>query len=162
MRDETSATTPVTSPASPEPPTDALPGIVPGWAVWMLRVIVLLIAVLVFLQPVFAGLFVTGDVGMLRMHSTMAGFINLLVFFQFIAAILLWRPGWGPSWPIWASLAFFLAAEAQSALGYARTVSLHIPAGVLLFGIATVMVIGTWSPKLRVRRSRRRQRGANA
>jgi hypothetical protein len=48
----------------------------------------------------------------------------VLVFFQFIAAILLWRPGRGPSWPIWVSLAFFLAAEAQSALGYARTVSL--------------------------------------
>jgi hypothetical protein len=122
---------------------------------------VLGVAVLVFGQPVLAGLFVTGDVGMLRIHSTIAGFITTLLFFQFVAAILLWRPGRGPSWPIWASLAFFLVAEVQGALGYARTVSLHIPLGVLLFGFAVVMVIATWSPKLRVRRSQPHQREAN-
>ncbi|TDD24054.1 hypothetical protein [Nonomuraea diastatica] len=129
-------------------------GRVPGWALWSLRVITLGVAVLVLVQPVLAGLFVTGDVGMLRTHSTMAGFLTVLVFVQFAAAILLWRPGRGPAWPIWAGLVFFLTVEAQSALGYARAVSVHIPLGVLLFGGAVAMVIATWSPGLRVRRSR--------
>jgi hypothetical protein len=147
----------VSPPEAPAAPTPA--GQVPGWAVWSLRVIALGVAVLVFGQPVLAGLFVTGDVGMLRLHSTSAGFITTLAFLQFAAAILVWRPGRGPSWPIWASLAFFLAAEVQAALGYARVVGLHIPLGVLLFGFAVVMVIATWSPKLQVRRSRPRRRG---
>jgi hypothetical protein len=135
-------------------------GPVPSWGVWSLRVIVLLGAVLVFLQPVFAGLFVTGDVGMLRMHSTTAGFITAAAFLQFVAAILLWRPGRGPAWPIWASLAFFLASEVQGGLGYARAVGAHIPLGVSLFGFAVGMVIATWSSRLRVRRSEPRRRAA--
>jgi hypothetical protein len=152
MSDETSATTAVTPPASPA-------GHVPAWAVWSLRTVVLAVAVLVLLQPVLAGRFISGDAGMLGVHSTVAGFITALAFLQFAAAILVWRPGQGPSWPIWASLAFFLAAEVQAALGYARAVGLHIPLGVLLFGFAVVMVIATWSPKLQVRRSRPRRRG---
>jgi hypothetical protein len=155
MSDETPATTAATPPASPA-------GRVPAWAAWSLRAVVLAVAILVFLQPVLAGRFITGDVGMLRVHSTVAGFITALAFLQFAAAILVWRPGRGPSWPIWASLAFFLVAEVQGALGYARVVSLHIPLGVLLFGLAVAMVIGTWSPKLRIRRSHPRRRGNRA
>lgn len=120
-----------------------------SWTVWLLRALVVLNAALVLAQPVLAGLFVTGDVGMLRLHSTIAGFLTALAFLQFVAAILLWRPGRGPAWPIWASLGFFLAVEVQGGLGYARAVGLHIPAGVLLFGFTVAMVIAVWSPKVR-------------
>jgi hypothetical protein len=97
------------------------------------------------------------------MHSTMAGFITALAFLQFVAAILLWRPGRGAAWPIWAGLAFFLGVEFQAGLGYGRIVGAHIPLGVSLFGFAIVMVIATWSSRLRVRRSRpRRSREARA
>lgn len=137
-------------------------GTVPGWAAWSLRLTVLATAVLVLLQPVLAGLFVTGDVGMLRAHSTAAGFITMLGFFQFIAALLVWRPGRGPAWPVWASLGFFVAAEAQSGFGYARLVGAHIPFGVALFGFAVAMLIATWSPRLRVRRSVPRRREEHA
>lgn len=128
-------------------------GRAPAWTLWPLRLLVFTVTVLLILQPVLAGLFVTGDVGMLRMHSTIAGFVTLGLFLQMIAAILLWRPGRGAAWPIWASLALVVLSEAQQAAGYARAVALHIPLGVLLFGFAVALLIGTWSPKAARRRS---------
>lgn len=135
---------------------------VPGWAVWFLRVSALFVAVFVFVQPVLAGLFVTGEVGMLGLHSVNANLIALLVIVQAVAAILLWRPGRGPAWPIWISIAYLVLIEAQAGFGYARLVALHIPFGVALFGLAVAMLIGTWSPRLRVCRSTPRQRRVNA
>ena len=65
---------------------------VPAWTLWPLRLLVLVVTVLLIVQPMLAGLFVTGDVGMLRMHSIVAGFVTLGLFLQMLAAILLWRP----------------------------------------------------------------------
>lgn len=94
-----------------------------------------LVAVFVLLQPVLAGLFVTGEVGMLGLHSVNADVIALLVVIQLVVAILVWRPGRGPSWPIWISLAYLVLVEAQAGFGYARLVSLHIPFGVAFSGL---------------------------
>ncbi|HEX6682152.1 MAG TPA: hypothetical protein VF062_05130 [Candidatus Limnocylindrales bacterium] len=122
-------------------------------AVWSLRILTSLVTLLVLVQPVLAGLFVTGDVGMLTAHSITASFLAALAFFQIVAAIVVWRPGRGPAWPIWASVASFLLLEIQAGLGYARAVGAHIPFGVLLFGLSVAMLIGVWSPRLRQRRS---------
>jgi hypothetical protein len=127
---------------------------VPGWAVWTLRGLVLLVAALVLLQSVLAGLFVTGDVGLLEAHSLNASFVTTLAFLQVIAAILVWRPGRGPAWPIWATLASFLLVEVQVGFGYARLVSLHIPMGVALFGLSIGLVAAVFSPSIRRGRSR--------
>ncbi|HEU4540750.1 MAG TPA: hypothetical protein VFR23_06445 [Jiangellaceae bacterium] len=137
-------------------------GIVPGWAVWLLRVLVLLTAVLVFLQPVWAGLFVTGNVGMLGLHSAGHIFISLMLLLQIVAAVLVWRPGGGPSWPVWTSIGLFLLVGVQAGFGFARVLAVHIPVGVLTFGLTVAMLIAAWSPRLRVRRSEPRSRGATA
>lgn len=120
----------------------------PRWPVWLLRGLVLLTALLVFVQPVTAGLFVTGDVDMLDLHSTGHLAIMGTVILQFAAAILLWRPGRGRTWPIWATLAMFMIVEMQAGFGYIRDVAIHIPGGVLTFGIAVAMVMGVWSPRI--------------
>lgn len=137
-------------------------GRVPGWAVWLFRILVLLTAVLVFLQPISAGLFVTGDVGMLGLHSAGHIFISLALMLQIVAGILVWRPGRGPSWPIWTTLGLFFLIEIQAGFGFARMLALHIPLGVLTFGLAVAMLIAAWSPRLRVRRSQPRSHGAAA
>lgn len=128
---------------------------VPGWAVWSLRGLVTVVMLLVLVQPVLAGLFVTGDVGMLDLHSITASFLVVVVFLQIVAAILVWRPGRGPAWPIAASIAAFVLVELQSGLGYARVVAMHIPLGVLLFGLSVAFLIAVWSPRLRRRRPSR-------
>ena len=117
---------------------------------WLLRVSAALVAALVLAQSVLAGLFVTGDVGMLSLHSATASLLAALAFLQVVAAVLVWRPGRGPAWPIWASVMFFLLIEAQSAAGYARALALHIPMGVLMFGLSVALLSRAWS----VRRAR--------
>lgn len=126
---------------------------VPGWSVWLLRASTVLVTVFVLLQPVLAGLFVTGDVGMLGLHSLNANVILLLVLIQLVAAFLVWRPGGGAVWPIWTSLAYLLLIEAQAGFGYARLVAVHIPFGVALFGLAVALLLGTWSPRIWMSRS---------
>lgn len=148
---------PATPPAAPEMPPGAR---VPGWAAWLLRVLTLLTAVLVLLQPVWAGLFVTGNVGMLGLHSAGHIFISLALLVQMVAAVLVWRPGRGPAWPIWTTVGMFLLVGMQAGFGYARMLSLHIPLGVFTFGLAVAMLIAAWSRRLRVRRSAPRNRGA--
>jgi hypothetical protein len=127
---------------------------VPGWAVWTLRLTVLLFAVLVLAQAVLAALFVTGDVGLLEAHGINAGAVATVAFLQVVAAILVWRPGRGAAWPIWASAALFLLVEAQLAFGYGRLLALHIPMGVALFGGATGLLVGVCSPRVRQVRAR--------
>ncbi|WP_144120198.1 hypothetical protein [Catellatospora sichuanensis] len=127
---------------------------VPGWAVWPLRGLAAATTGLVLVQPVLAGLFVTGDVGMLDLHGIAASFLVMLVFFQLLAAILVWRPGRGPAWPIGACVAAFVLVELQSGLGYARAVAVHMPLGVLLFGLSVALLIGVWRPGLRRRPAR--------
>ncbi len=150
------------APNSGETPSSSPAGPVPGWTVWPLRTLVLLLAVLVFLQPVLAGMFVTGSVGMLELHSANHVLILFVLLLQIAAAILVWRPGRGPAWPIWASVAYLLLVEVQAGFGFARQLIPHFPMGVLLFGAAIVMVIGVWSPRLRMRRSAPPERRAAA
>ncbi|MEV4413149.1 hypothetical protein [Catellatospora sp. NPDC049609] len=128
---------------------------VPGWAVWSLRGSASVVTALVLAQPVLAGLFVTGDVGMLEMHSMTASILVAVIFLQVVAAIVVWRPGRGPAWPIGASTALFVVAELQSGMGYARLVAVHIPLGVLLFGLSVALLIAVWSPRVRRRRTPR-------
>lgn len=140
----------VTAPAATERPA----GRVPGWVAWSFRVLTLLTAGLVLLQPVWAGLFVTGDVRMLGMHSAGHVFISLTLILQIVAAVLVWRPGRGPSWPIWTTVGMFLLVGLQAGFGYARIIALHIPVGVLIFGLALVMLTSAWSPRLRTREAK--------
>lgn len=126
---------------------------VPGWAAWTLRFFVAATAIFAVLQPVYAGLFLAGDSGMRAHHSTGHIVIVGLLFFQILAAVLVWRPGRGPSWPIWVTLVYFFFVEIQAGFGFARMLALHIPLGVLTVGIAVLLVVRTFSPQLRVRRS---------
>jgi hypothetical protein len=108
-----------------------------------LRVIVLLHAVLVFVQAAAAGQFLAGNAAWLGVHEANAAIIQLVALVQLVVAILVWRPGRGPGWPALASLALLLAEELQMGFGYARLLGLHVPLGVAIFGLTVVMVVGT-------------------
>lgn len=139
-------------------PSSAPIGAVPGWAVWTLRILVLLTAVFTVLQPVFAGQFLAGDSGARGLHSAGHATIAAVLFFQIVAAVLVWRPGRGPAWPIWASIGFLFYIEIQAGFGFVRMLALHIPLGVVAVGASVLLVVLTWSPRLRVRRSEPRVR----
>lgn len=116
-----------------------------GWAVWLLRVVVLLTTILVLLQPVLAGMFVTGNATFLNLHSGGAVFVAFLTLVQLVAAILAWRPGRARAWPIWASVVFFVLVATQMGFGYAKERVLHVPLGAFLFAIILLILVGVWS-----------------
>ena len=115
-----------------------------GWIVWSIRVTVTAHLVSVLAQGVLAGMFITGDVDLLRLHSINGEVASGLATLQFVAAILLWRPGRGAAWPMWLSLLLTLLEGIQHTTGLRRVLDLHIPLSMLIFGIATAMAVWAW------------------
>lgn len=122
----------------------------PGWIIWSVRGTVTAHMLSVLAQAMLAGMFITGDVDLLRMHAINGNVASVLSFFQLIAVILLWRPGRGRSWPIWPSLALFLLEGLEHATGLSRALHLHIPLAMVIFGISTAMTVWAWGRAERV------------
>ncbi len=117
---------------------------VAGWIVWSIRVTVTAHLVSVLAQGVTAGMFITGDVDLLRLHSINGEVASGLATLQFVAAILLWRPGRGAAWPIWPSLLLTLLEGIQHTTGLRRVLDLHVPLAMLIVGISAVMAVWAW------------------
>ncbi|APU14233.1 MULTISPECIES: hypothetical protein [Actinoalloteichus] len=124
-----------------------------------IRVLVVLYFVSTFLQAVLAGLFVTGNVGMLAMHEINAHTNLFLLFLLIIAAVLLRWPVGGPGWPIIAFVLLAVLVFAQTEMGFMRVIDLHIPVGVLLFGISVALLIWVFTARFDVSRRTVRRRG---
>jgi hypothetical protein len=121
---------------------------------WLgLRVLLTLHALLVFAQPVLAGRFMAGDYRMLSVHQTNSTVIGILGYVQVIVAFLYWRPAGGVVWPAMASLGISAAETVQILLGYARSIAIHVPLGVLVVLVNVLMVIWAWRPGFGQRRT---------
>lgn len=94
-----------------------------------------LILVQVFLQAALAGAFITGDVGLLGLHSANGILLVLTTAALLPATILLLRPGRGPWWPIAFSIVLWWLVAAQVGFGFGRQVGLHIPLGVAIMSL---------------------------
>jgi hypothetical protein len=111
-------------------PTGSRPGTVVA-----LRVTLRLLALLVFAQAVFAGLFLDGSAVWRQWHAVNGMLlIPLLALLAVALAVVLWRSG-GPGWIALASLALLLAIVAQSAMGQGGQVAVHVPLGVAILGL---------------------------
>jgi hypothetical protein len=111
------------------------------WPLILVRTLAVVLLVQVLLQATLAGGFVSGNVGLLDVHSINGNVVPLTAFALIVAAVLVWRPGRGPKWPILAMVGVWLLAVTQVGLGFARILGGHFPLGVLLFGAATAL---TW------------------
>jgi hypothetical protein len=115
-----------------------------GQAARALRAVALTHAALVLAQAAFAGRYLGGDAASLRLHERNAELIVTLALVQLVLAVLVWRPGRGPGWPALASLVLWLAEVAQMAFGYGRTLAVHVPLGVAIFGLTVALSLATW------------------
>lgn len=115
-----------------------------SWPFAVLRTFITLSVVMVLIQAVLAGQIIDGDESMVRLHGMGGGFVHVLGILQVIAAILVWRPGRGSVWPLVASVVILLAGFVQSATGGSGNVILHVPLGVLIFGLLVWMTAWTW------------------
>ena len=111
-------------------PTGSRPGIAVA-----LHLLLRLLALLVFAQAVFAGLFLDGNAAWRQWHAVNGMLlIPLLALLAVVLATLVWRSG-GPGWIALASLALLLAVVVQNAMGQTSQVAVHVPLGVAILGL---------------------------
>lgn len=109
----------------------------PRRTVTFLRVAVALQTVTLFFQATTAGLLLSSSHGEL-LHGVGARVMYGASMLYVLAAILAWRPGGGSPRPILYATGFLLLASAQVILGIAHVPSVHVPLGVLMFGLSVL------------------------
>ncbi|MCM2392440.1 hypothetical protein [Streptomyces albipurpureus] len=115
-----------------------------------LQVALALQTLALFFQAVTAGMLLSSSHGHV-LHDIGSRVMYGASMVYVLAAILAWRPGGGSPRPLLYASGFLVLASAQVVSGIAHLPSLHVPLGVLMFGLS-VLALG---PVLSVRLPRR-------
>ncbi|WP_228022988.1 hypothetical protein [Streptomyces acidicola] len=125
------------------------------WTTWVLRVTVTLFLLMTLAQGLLAGLFVTGDIGLLAVHSAVGGTLSVVALVQVAAAVLerraCRRAGLTPGWRLTAlSVLVLVMTVGQIGLGMARVVAPHMFIGVVTAAVAmlALVVVLTETPQV--------------
>lgn len=110
---------------------------------WALRIWLGGQAGLTVTQPILAGLYLSGNLDAIAIHSAIGGSLSAVAFVGVLLAALHWLAGRGPVWPVLATTVLAVMAVFQASAGYSRTLGLHIPLGVTVVGITVVLF--AWS-----------------
>ncbi|MGP3955812.1 hypothetical protein ACTWPT_07425 [Nonomuraea sp. 3N208] len=111
-----------------------------------LRVAITLQTVAVLVQGITAGLLLSSPGGG-ALHSAGAYGLFIVTLAHLVVAILVWRPGGGSPRPILYAVGFFGLTLAQIALGIAHVKTLHVPLGVLMFGMSVLQLVWIWTSR---------------
>ncbi len=112
------------------------------------RWLALLIAVLIFAQAVLAGRFLFVDRDTVDIHEAIANALSVLVIVH-LALVVVTRTKWSQRVPVLTALLAILVIV-QTGLGYAGRdsadlLAIHVPVGVLTFGVAFLMTAVAFS-----------------
>ncbi|GAB3984980.1 hypothetical protein GCM10029978_096220 [Actinoallomurus acanthiterrae] len=110
---------------------------------WVMRALVSAHVVAIFGQPVFAGVYLSGDYDGLRWHAAGANVVTSIGYLQLIAAIVVWVRS-RQAWPFLATLALVAAETVQYFAGMDGALWLHLPLGVLTIVGLVVLFIAVW------------------
>ncbi|MEU9062949.1 hypothetical protein AB0D13_29825 [Streptomyces sp. NPDC048430] len=102
-----------------------------------LRIAITLQTLTIFLQAVSAGLLLTASYGE-TLHSVGARVMYGASMLYLLAAVLAWKPGGGSLRPVLHATGFLVLASVQVVLGIAHIPSVHLPLGVLMFGLSVL------------------------
>ncbi|MGA5898699.1 hypothetical protein [Streptomyces venetus] len=102
-----------------------------------LRIAIALQTLTIFLQAVSAGLLLTSSYGE-TLHSAGARVMYGASMLYLLAAVLAWKPGGGSIRPVRHASGFLVLASAQVVLGITHVPSVHLPLGVLMFGLSVL------------------------
>ncbi|WP_030410559.1 hypothetical protein [Streptomyces sp. NRRL S-1448] len=91
----------------------------------------------IFVQAVSAGLLLTSSYGE-TLHGVGARVMYAAAMLYVLAAMLAWKPGGGSARPVWHASGFLVLASVQVVLGIAHVPSVHLPLGVLMFGLSVL------------------------
>ncbi|MBZ2194941.1 hypothetical protein [Occultella gossypii] len=126
-------------------------------ALWILRILTGIQAIMLLAQPVFAGRFLDGDYPALSTHGSNGLALTALAWLVVLAAVLAWRPGRLPAWPIALACVCSFGFPVQLGMGYSRHLAVHLTLGVGLVATGLALAIWAWWPG-RARRSYRARR----
>ncbi|GGP86429.1 hypothetical protein [Streptosporangium pseudovulgare] len=104
-------------------------------------------------QPVFAGVYLTGDFDGLRWHAAGADVVTSIGYLQMITAIVVWVR-LRQAWPFLSTTAVAAAETVQYFAGLDGALWLHIPLGVMTVAALTVQFIAGWRRPLPRREAR--------
>ncbi|MEE1758695.1 MULTISPECIES: hypothetical protein [unclassified Streptomyces] len=102
-----------------------------------LRVTIALQTLTIFLQAISAGLLLASPYGE-TLHSVGARVMYGATMLYVLAAVLAWKPGGGSPRPVRHATGFLALASAQVVLGIAHVPTVHLPLGVLMFGLSVL------------------------
>jgi hypothetical protein len=106
-------------------------------------VVLSLLAVSAFAQPVFAGLILDGNEAWRDWHAINGMvLVPLLALVQVVLAVLLWRGG-GPGWLAPASAGLLVAIVVQNLMGQTSLLAVHVPLGVAILGLTGTLLART-------------------
>jgi hypothetical protein len=94
-------------------------------------------------QPVFAGVYLSGDYDGLRLHGTGADVVTSLGYLQLVVAVVV-RVRLRRAWPLLATTAVAGAETVQYFAGLDGALWLHLPLGVLTVAALVVLVVALW------------------
>ncbi|WP_020576756.1 hypothetical protein [Actinopolymorpha alba] len=117
---------------------------------WVLRVVVSAHVVAIVGQPVFAGVYLSGDYDGLRWHAAGADVVTSIGYLQVIVAIVIWVR-LRQIWPLLATAAVVAAETVQYFAGLNGALWLHLPLGVMTIVGLVVLFIAVWRRPLRRR-----------
>ncbi|MGW5360925.1 hypothetical protein [Actinopolymorpha pittospori] len=110
---------------------------------WVMRALVSAHVVAILGQPVFAGVYLSGDFDGLRWHAAGANVVTSIGYLQVIAAIVVWVRS-RQAWPFLATLVLVVAETVQYFAGMDGALWLHLPLGVLTIVGLVVLFIAVW------------------
>ncbi|MET7281143.1 hypothetical protein ABZS29_23095 [Kribbella sp. NPDC005582] len=110
---------------------------------WVLRALVSAHTVAIFGQPVFAGVYLSGDYEGLRLHATGADVVTSLGYLQLIAAGVAWARLRRPALFL-TTLALVTAETVQYFAGRDGALWLHLPLGVATIAGVVVQFVSVW------------------
>ncbi|HEY3558305.1 MAG TPA: hypothetical protein VGL05_12615 [Kribbella sp.] len=126
----------------------------PRASLQVLRVTLVLHAILIIVQPIAAGYFLSGNVdAMTDVHATVGGTVWMVALLQTVAAACYTLAGRGRIWPAVLSPALVVAEFVQLTYGYLQNFAVHIPLGTAI--VTTVIWMTVWSFRPSARKSRR-------
>ena len=107
----------------------------------LIRWLVVINLGLVALQPLSAGLFLSGYERAVTVHAVVGLALQLGALIQAVTAVVLWRRRRVPAWVGGVSIGLLVIVFLQVGLGYNKRYWLHVPIGVGLFGWLTQQAI---------------------
>ncbi|MCY0951156.1 hypothetical protein [Streptomyces sp. H27-S2] len=102
-----------------------------------LQVAIVLQTASLFFQAATAGLLLSSSYGA-TLHDVGSRVMYGASMLYLLVAVLAWRPGGGSPRPVLYASGFLVLASAQVVLGIAHVPSLHVPLGILMFGLSVL------------------------